>query len=298
MRRAVGASGMVGSRKRIVVALQGLALLAATLAGASEVDVGIAVDRGLVYARPAGEALRADLYRPDAPGPFPGVLVVHGGSWTRGSRSRMARVAERLAEAGYAAVSVDYRKTPAHRFPAPVHDCKAAVRWMRDHADALHVDPERVAGFGYSSGAHLVAMLATTTPGDGLEGGAPAEATSSRLQAAVLGGAPTDLRLFPPNPTLHRFLGGSRDELPDLYAVASPITHVSADDPPVFLYHGTQDWIVGIDHARSMARALDEAGVPHELHESQLGHAATFVMDGAPMAGAIRFLDRWLKGAR
>ncbi len=80
--------------------------------------------------------------------------------------------------------------------------------------------------------------------------------------------------------------------------MASPITHVSADDPPVFLYHGTQDWIVGIDHARSMARALDEAGVPHELHESQLGHAATFVMDGAPMAGAIRFLDRWLKGAR
>jgi acetyl esterase/lipase len=210
----------------------------------------------------------------------------------------MARVAERLADSGYTAVSVDYRLAPAHRFPAPVHDCKAAVRWIRRHADDLRVDPTRVGGFGYSSGAHLVAMLATTTPTDGLEGELPPGAPSSRIQAAVLGGAPTDLRLFPPNLTLRRFLGGAPDELPDLYAFASPITHVSSDDPPMFLYHGAQDWVVDVSHARTMAKALDVAGVPHELHESKLGHAATFVMDGDEVAGAIRFLDRWLKGAR
>jgi len=276
----------------------GLASAAVVPASGEEPDPPISIDRALVYASPAGEDLHADVYRPPGEGPFPAVLVVHGGSWTRGNRSRMTRVAERLAGSGYTAVSVDYRLAPAHRFPAPVHDCKTAVRWIRQHADELHVDPKRVGGFGYSSGAHLVAMLATTTPRDGLEGEAPQGAPSSRIQAAVLGGTPTDLRRFPANPTMQRFLGGSPDELPDLYAFASPITYVSPDDPPMFLYHGTRDWIVDVSQARTMAKALDDAGVPHELHESDLGHAATFVMDGDEVAGAIRFLDRWLKGAQ
>jgi acetyl esterase/lipase len=276
----------------------GLASATVVPASGEEPDPPISIDRALVYASPAGEDLHADVYRPPGEGPFPAVLVVHGGSWTRGSRSRMTRVAERLAGSGYTAVSVDYRLAPAHRFPAPVHDCKTAVRWIRQHADELHVDPKRVGGFGYSSGAHLVAMLATTTPRDGLEGEAPQGAPSSRIQAAVLGGTPTDLRRFPANLTMRRFLGGSPDELPDLYAFASPITYVSPDDPPMFLYHGTRDWIVDVSQARTMAKALDDAGVPHELHESDLGHAATFVMDGDEVAGAIRFLDRWLKGAR
>jgi acetyl esterase/lipase len=266
------------SRVAVRVASAYVLVIGAVLpAAGQEPDVAIAVDRALVYARPAGEDLHADVYRPQGEGPFPAVLVVHGGSWTRGSRSRMARVAERLAGSGYTAVS--------------------AVRWIRRNADDLHVDPERVGGFGYSSGAHLVAMLATTTPTDGLEGEAPQGGPSSRIQAAVLGGTPTDLRRFPPNPALRRFLGGSRDELPDLYAFASPITHVSPDDPPMFLYHGIQDWVVDVSQARTMAKALGDAGVPHELHESKLGHAATFVMDGDEVAGAIRFLDRWLKGA-
>jgi acetyl esterase/lipase len=276
----------------------GLASATVVPASGEEPDPPISIDRALVYASPAGEDLHADVYRPPGAGPFPAVLVVHGGSWTRGNRSRMTRVAERLAGSGYTAVSVDYRLAPAHRFPAPVHDCKTAVRWIRQHADELHVDPKRVGGFGYSSGAHLVAMLATTTPRDGLEGEAPQGAPSSRIQAAVLGGTPTDLRRFPANLTMRRFLGGSPDELPDLYAFASPITYVSPDDPPMFLYHGTRDWFVDVSQARTMAKALDDAGVPHELHESDLGHAATFVMDGDEVAGAIRFLDRWLKGAR
>ena len=260
-----------------------------------EADALIEIDRGVVYARRPSGDLHADVYRPEGEGPYPAILVVHGGSWTRGNRSRMARVAERLAGSGYTAVSVDYRLAPAHRFPAPVYDCKAAVRWIRDHADDLRVDPERVGGFGYSSGAHLVAMLATTTPNDGLEGDAPPGAPSSRIQAAVLGGTPTDLRRFPPSLALRRFLGGSEAELPDLYAFASPITHVSSDDPPMFLYHGERDWVVDVSQARTMAKALDGVGVPHELKESELGHVATFVMDGDAVAAAIRFLDRWLK---
>lgn len=287
MRRVSGSAVVAGMLATFV--------LSPAAAQESEAHRISSVDRGVVYAQRAGEDLHADVYRPDGEGPHPAILVVHGGSWTRGNRSRMAGVAERLAGSGYTAVSIDYRLAPAHRFPAPVYDCKAAVRWIRHHADDLRVDPERVGGFGYSSGAHLVAMLATTTPSDGLEGDAPPGVLSSRIQAAVLGGAPTDLRRFPPNTALRRFLGGSEDELPDLYAFASPITHVSSDDPPMFLYHGTRDWIVDVSQARSMAKALDGVGVPHELQESGLGHVATFVMDEDAVSDAIRFLDRWLK---
>ncbi|MEN8184689.1 MAG: alpha/beta hydrolase [Myxococcota bacterium] len=255
---------------------------------------GTSLERGLVYARPGGRELRADVRRPAGDGPHPGVLVVHGGSWSRGSRSRMRGISERLAQAGYAAVSVDYRLAPQHRFPAQIHDCKAAVRWMRGNAGELRLDPDRIGGFGYSSGAHLVALLATTAPADGLEGVPAGEALSSRIQAAVLGGAPTDLRRFPPNTVVRRFLGGGPDELPSVYALASPITHVSADDSPIFLYHGTRDLVVDVSHARRMAEALREAGVPHQLREADFGHAATFLWDGDEVDDAIRFLDQWL----
>ncbi len=255
----------------------------------------VAVRRGLVYSRPVdGVELRADVFQPKLAAPGPAVLVVHGGSWTRGNRSRMNRVAERLAGSGYVAVSIDYRLAPSHRFPAQIHDCKEAVRWIRRNASELGVDPARVGGFGYSAGAHLVALLATTRPEDGLEGDAASPAPSTRLQAAVLGGLPSDLRAFPPNPTVQRLLGGSAKEVPRLYDLASPIRFVSADDPPLFLYHGRNDWIVNVSHSRSMAEALDRQGVPHELREAPFGHAATFLFDGEEMRGAVAFLDRWL----
>ena len=286
---------MGGSSRHLLARSFLLGLLGSTSCAAVAAEDRLSVRRGLVYARPTdGVELRADVYRPPLSGPGPGVLVVHGGSWTRGDRSRMKRVAERLAGAGYVAVSIDYRLAPAFRFPAQIHDCKEAVRWMRRNASELGIDPARVGGFGYSAGAHLVALLATTRPEDGLEGESASPAASTRLQAAVLGGLPSDLRAFPPNPTVQRLLGGSRDEVPRLFDLASPIRFVSADDPPLYLYHGRNDWIVNVSHSRSMAKELDRKGVPHELREASFGHAATFLFDGDEMKGAIAFLDRWL----
>jgi acetyl esterase/lipase len=210
----------------------------------------------------------------------------------------MGRVSERLARAGYVAVDIDYRLAPDYRFPAQVHDCKEAVRWIRRNADDLGVDPSRVGGFGFSAGAHLVAMLATTGPEDGLEGDAGGTDVSTRLQAAVVAGLPSDLRRFPPNLAIRRFLGGTVDEVPDAYALASPIYWVSEGDAPIFLYHGGNDWIVNVSQSREMAHALDRAGVPHEYHERKLGgHLATYLFDDEQVAEAIAFLDRWLVAA-
>jgi acetyl esterase/lipase len=241
------------------------------------------VERDVVYAaRPDGH-LRADIYRPVGAGPHPGVLVVHAGSWQRGDRRDMARVAERLAAGGFVAVSIDYRLAPAHPFPAALDDCRDALRWMRARADVLDIEPARIGAFGYSAGGHLVALLATTGE------------TDERPRAVVAGGAPTDLRRLGFSPAVRRFLGGGPDAVPQMYAAASPILHVSADDPPMLLYHGRSDWLVGIGQATAMRDALRAAGVPVAYHETELGHFATFFFDDEPFSAALGFLDVWLE---
>ena len=103
---------------------------------------GIRVATDVVYARRDGQDLLADVHSPaSAGGPFPGVLVVHGGSWQRGRKENMASVARRLAAAGYVAVSINYRLAPEYRYPAQLYDCKEAVRWMRRNADRYRIDP-------------------------------------------------------------------------------------------------------------------------------------------------------------
>jgi len=221
--------------------------------------------------------------------------VVHGGSWRRGNKSLMASVAERLARRGYVAVSIDYRLAPAYRFPTQLYDCQDAARWMRANATALHIDPHHIGGFGYSAGAHLVALLATTDATTGWDDTNDASAEDTRLQAAVLGAAPIDLRRFRANRIFRNFLGGNASDLPELYAAASPITFVTPDDPPMFVYQGVSDWLVDPSQSRLMVDALDRAGVPVQYYETTGGHFTTFLFDSESVRRAIDFLDRWLR---
>src|SRR5689334_21225056 len=90
----------------------------------------VEVRRGLVYVeRPSGK-LQCDAYLPQGKGPFPGMLIVHGGAWRVGSRAQLAAIANEFAMHGYTAVSITYRLAPQDKFPAQIHDCQAAVRWM------------------------------------------------------------------------------------------------------------------------------------------------------------------------
>lgn len=282
----------------------GLALLAAVAAGCAgsraspeprpEGDVSPFVMRDLEYAQREGATLRADVYRPALPGPRPAVLLVHPGAWVSGDKSHVAGVAHRLANRGYVAVAAQYRLAPEHPFPAPLHDLKEAVRWMRAHADELSIDPERIGAFGYSSGGHLASLLASTEPTSGLEGPTRYPGTSSRLQAVVIGGAPSDLAEMFSVPPLRSFLGGSAEEQPERYRAASPLTHVSRRHPPTFLYHGRLDWFIGGGHAKRMLAALRRVGVESQLRWANSGHFATFLFGAGHVARSIDFLDEWI----
>ena len=253
------------------------------------------VSRDVVYAQRGEQALQADVYIPTGSGPFPGVVVIHGGGWYKGAKEDMAAVAKTLAVNGFTAASISYRFAPEHVFPAQIHDSKAAVRWLRSNAEQFKVDPSKIGAFGYSAGAHLAMLLGVTTAADDLEGPAADESISSQVQAVVAGGTPADLLAFNENDTMKDFLGGSKAAVPEVYRRASPITYVSRGDAPTFLYHGRFDWVVDVEQSRQLNMALQAAQVPVEYSEATLGHVATFLFNQDEVMNGVNFLRRWLQ---
>ena len=245
------------------------------------------VRQDVVYT-PSGwpQALSADLYMVEGQALRPAVVVVHGGGWNGRDRGDMDRVSRRLAERGYVVANIDYRLVPAFRHPAQVEDVKAAIAYLRDHAAELRVDPGRIGGWGYSAGAHLVALAATA---DG-----PRDAG---LRAVVAGGMPADFERYPGSPVIQALLGRSLEEDREAWRMASPIHHVSRGDPPMFLYHGTFDKIVQPDESLAMHQRLQQSGVHSEVLQLRgLGHIATFLFSASARTQGIEFLDRYLRG--
>ena len=259
-------------------------------------EPAVNVLRNRPYVERDSGSLAADVYQPHGAGPFPAMLVVHGGAWSMGSRFELAAVANALAEHGYTAVAISYRLAPQYKFPAQIYDCQAAVRWMRGHASELKIDPTRIGGFGYSAGGHLVALLGTLGENELREPGVPANAPSARLQVVVAGGAPCDFRMLPEDSEqLAYWLGGPRSAKPDAYRDASPATYISADNPPMFFFHGEQDLLVPVASPTHMVKLLNGANVTAEMYTvKDAGHIQTLFDRGA-MEHALAFADRYLK---
>ncbi len=252
---------------------------------------------GVVYRRGEDFELSCDIYVPIGNGPFPALLAVHGGGWWSGSKLHWFRHARHLARAGYVVVAINYRHAPKYKFPAQIHDCKAAVRWMRNNAEAYKIDPHRIGGVGYSAGGHLVALLGTTDADDGLEGVLNGEepATSTRLQAVVAGGAPCDFGWIEDDSTrLVYWLGATPAADPDIYRRAAPTSFISDDDPPFAFYHGESDFVVPPSASETMHLQLQRRGLPshYKLLAGQ-GHLGAFT-DLETMDFAIEFFDRHL----
>jgi acetyl esterase/lipase len=251
------------------------------------------VERNVVYGSEQEPMHRADIYRPrsmrgkseSAKEPLPAVVFIHGGAWTLGDKGNDSVHAKKLAARGYCVLSINYRLAPKHRFPAQLEDCKLALQWLRDHADSLGADANRIGVWGYSAGGHLSALLA-------LE----ADAGAPRPVACVSGGAPCDLTRFPPDTqTLSGVFGGTPRSLPEVYRKASPIVHVSEDDPPMFLFHGAKDWLVSDENSNAMKQRLEEAKVAFEyVSVPNKGHLATFI-DAETVERSFDFLDSYLR---
>ncbi|MCR8914182.1 alpha/beta hydrolase [Marinobacter panjinensis] len=256
-------------------------------------ETDFTTETGITFS-PAGwpQALQADLYLPESSQLRPTVLLVHGGGWERRSRADMAWIAERLASRGFAVMNIDYRFAPEHTFPAQLYDLQVAMNWLDHKADTYHLDREAISAFGFSSGAHLVSLMALVAesrhPLNQPHGGMHA-----RPAAVVAGGLPSDLRAFGSGKLIRQFLGGEQESMPAVYQAASPITHITTGAPPFFLFHGAQDMLVPVSQAKEFRARLADHGVETELYLMYLrGHITSFLTAGNAVGKATEFLVR------
>lgn len=233
----------------------------------------------------AAEPQKAELYKPRGKALRPAVVVIHGGGWIKGARGQMEHIVEALVRHGYVVLDIDYRLAPEHPYPAAVDDVRSALRWLRDHAEEHRIDPQRLGVWGYSAGAHLAGLVAARPRDD-----------TPRVAAAVLGGMPADLTQAKESPLVQQFMGGKYDDMPERYAQASPLLQLGAASAPMYLYHGSWDWIVRYEYSQQTYARLQELGVDTELCTlGGRGHFAAFLFDGRAMKGGMAFLDRYLK---
>lgn len=287
---------MLGRHSRRALGSFVVLLGAQCVASTAAADEAFDVIPDQVYIERDSGPLTADLYVPHGDGPFPAMIVVHGGAWASGTKAQLAGIAKGLAKQGFAVAAISYRLAPQDPFPAQVYDCQAAVRWLRTNSEKYKVDPDRIGGYGYSAGGHLVALLGALDDDDFREPDLAADAPSARLQVVVAGGAPCDFRMLPADSERLAFwLGGTPAQKPEAYEQASPTKFVSSDDPPMFFFHGAADDIVPIRSPKRMVERLQEANVPVEFHEiPEAGHM-TAASDKATVFEALAFVERHLK---
>lgn len=258
----------------------------------------------LQYAKVDTHTLALDLYLPETKN-APLIVWVHGGAWRAGSKDFMPLTA--LVESGYAVASVDYRLSTVAKFPALIHDCKGAIRWLRANESKYGYNAKRICIAGNSAGGHLAALIGTSNGVKELEGTVGGHGNqSSDVQAiASYYGASnltSILNQSTPHglsvrvPALKLLLGDTPDQVKELAQLASPVFHVDRTDPPLLLLHGDQDPQMPINqahelHGRYRALKLDVAF--EVLHGA--AHGGAMFYDAQRNAVVKAFLDRTLR---
>ncbi|MEO8078508.1 MAG: alpha/beta hydrolase [Acidobacteriota bacterium] len=220
------------------------------------------VTRGIEFASPEGVPLHLDVHTPVAPGTYPAIVQIYGGSWQRGQPGDNSGFSRYFAARGYIVFAIDYRHAPRWRWPAQIDDVRTALAWIRGHGAEYGADVSRIALVGRSAGAHL-ALLAAYMPG-----GPPVSGVVSYY-------GPTDLAAGyrePPSPdpidirrVLEAFLGGTPDRAPEVYGDASPVTYATHPQPPTLLVYGGRDHIVLPRFGASLRDRLRATGTPAAL---------------------------------
>lgn len=248
-----------GARNAAVVLLAGFAVQfgpATTRVAASAATTAdsVVVHRDVPYVGGGHGRQTLDLYLPANAQGLPIVIYIHGGGYRMGDKTEIVDVqVTDLLEEGYAVASINYRLSQHAHFPAQIEDCRAAVRWLRAHAERYGLDPDRIGVVGTSAGGHLAALLGTTGNADVFDRGDHL-AHPSRVQAVVDFYGPVDflridrhvaeLGLERDPSRAEQLFGGPVAEKRALAVQANPITYVDAEDPPFLLIHGDSDPVV------------------------------------------------------
>jgi len=234
--------------------------------------------KDVVYGSPGGRDLDLDIImRKEQPkAPRPAIVFIHGGSWKHGDKQQFRRQAARLADRyDIFGACIFYRLSGEAQFPAALHDCKCAVRWVRSVAEKHNIDTNRIAVCGGSAGGHLSSMMAVSGGVKKYEGDGGHAKFSSDVQLAILFNGEFDMFDLLKKGSLigamNQFFGGSFDEVPEVYRECSSVLRVHKDCPPMLFLHGTRDSCVSHEQSVAMVKRLKELNIPTkvELYEGR-----------------------------
>lgn len=300
---------------RLFVLALTLFLSANVFAQTSTPPLAVEVTKDVLYTTDNTGSYRGDLYAPSGPGPFPAVVMIHGGSWQSGHKTELRRLAADFAAHGYVCFSIDYDTHP-RSFPYSWQESRAAVIFLRDHAAAYRIDPGRIAALGTSAGGQLAALLAVAP-----EGPVPVSPTTADASATNSAAVPQTPTTMAPRPLatvpvaaavlfnggynahvesyfLRRYLGGRCRTIPAVCNDASPDFHVRPGAPPIFVGHGLKDGVIPYSQATTFIDLLRAAGNPvtpfaatgaghsywrsHKWYEANLAAAEAFLAAAMP----------------
>lgn len=254
---------------------------------AASKQAGVRVIKNIAYAPPqpvTSQGRLLDLYVPmGRDRPLPLIIWSHGSGWlAENGRAGAELVAAHVNPVGIAVAGVAIRSSAQAQFPGQLYDIKAAIRWLRAHAQQYNLDPQAFGIMGESSGGWTAAMAAITGDVPELEGDVGIQGPSSRLQAAVPIYPPTDFlqmdahmvenggpfnRMFgledghaDPHSPESLLVGGPIQARPDAVRQANPISYVGRGAPPFLILHGQQDLLVPYHQSELLYQALSAAG--------------------------------------
>ena len=246
------------------------------------------IEKDIVYGRGGDVDLRLDVYHPTGPSLRTAVVQLHGGGFTRGAKENIAANCRAFAERGYTSIASQYRLAPDHRWPAVIHDVKAAIRWTRANAERLNVDPDRIAVAGYSAGATAALVAAGSNGVSALEGTGGNAGVSSAVAACIAYYGVAER---------HRPASGEDalmgpDASDDDFRQASTITYAATAVPTIF-FHSTGDTTVPFESSTRLFEAYRAAGVPVEMH---IFDGLSHVFDRHPefLTPTVELCDRFL----
>ncbi|MBN3879708.1 MULTISPECIES: alpha/beta hydrolase [unclassified Nostoc] len=248
----------------------------------------------ILFASPGGVPLKMEVYQPSEVGKYPAVVVIYGGAWQYGNTHANSEFNQYIANQGYTVFAIDYRHAPQYQFPSQLDDVRTALNFIRKHAAEYEADSERMVLLGRSAGAHL-AMLAAYEP------------DAPPIRAVVNYYGPVNLTegyKTPPNPdpinsraVLKAFLGGSLEELPNRYEIASPINYLTHLLPPTLLIYGSRDHLVQARFGRQMYERLHDGNTAVFIEIPWAEHAFDAVFNGVSNQLALYYTERFLAWA-
>jgi acetyl esterase/lipase len=214
----------------------------------------------VTYANYPDTSLKLDFYPSRVLGKRPCVIVVHGGSWSSGDSQQLPELNSFLAERGYHVAAINYRLAPKYQTPAPVEDIKNCLKYLREHADKLYIDTNKIILLGRSAGAQIALLAAYTLHDKAIIGVIDFYGPADMVWGYSI---PSNPLIMDSRKVMVNYIGGKYEQVPNKYEACSPLEFVDKQSPPTLIIHGHNDVLVAYEHSRRLNEKLQQNGIKH-----------------------------------